>query len=151
MDTVPPTTKRCLDHERVSELPGVLPSFFLRLDWPAAPGYNRNVSLLSKLLGTDLVVQEPQRLGIWPNEHDTQPLTEVREPGFFGEEAPANPGCIGLGNYERLLDMFKIQVAALALSISMVDERCRSDAYRIVGLAHKHRLAVGLGEQCHCR
>src|SRR6266568_4790915 len=125
MDTELPTINRFLDHERVSELLGVLPGLCLRLDCSAAPGCNRNVSPLSKLLGMDLVAQELQRLGIWSKEHDTQPLAKVREPGFFSDETPANPGCIGLGNYEGLLNMFRIQVAALVPSVSPVDDRCQ--------------------------
>src|SRR5271169_6341527 len=110
---------------------------------------NRNVSLLSKFPGTDLVAQEPQRLGIWPNEHDTEPLAEIRKPGFFGEAAPADPGSIGLSNNQRLFDTFRVQITAPTLSVSRVEKRWWTNAHRVVGLTHKHRLSVRLSEQCH--
>ena len=90
---------------------------------------------MSSLLGASIPI--PQALDGLGEEEESPALRavvlkisdSVRKGAAFSSALEDHP--------RRLLDTVEIQVAALTLSIALVDERCRTDAHRIIGLVHK--------------
>jgi len=116
------------------------------LDSAIARRRNRDVGLLRELPGADFVAEEAQYTSTWSYEYDAEPFTEVGKPVFLGLETPTGPDRRDLCSQQRLFNTFTILVAAFRLPIAPIDEGCRADRDGIVGLAHKHCLAVRLGE-----
>ncbi len=61
--------------------------------------------------------------GVGTDEHDVQPLAQLRELGILGDEAPSDPGRVGPRDHERALERVVIQVAAAAVALFVDDGR----------------------------
>ena len=123
-----------LDHERVAEPLGVLPSLGDRSHWPAAPGRDRHAGGLGQPLGADLVAEPAHDLAARTDEGHAEPGAQIGERGVLGHEAPADPGGVGAGPTQRVGEAVEVEVGA-----------GRADEVALVSLADEHGATVGLG------
>ena len=81
------------------------------------------------MLGRDRVTQPPRRDRIGSDEHDPEPVAELRELGVVGCERAANPCGVRAACPQRMLGPAVVQARGL------------------VGVAHEPRVPVGLRVQ----
>jgi hypothetical protein len=65
----------------------------------------------------------------------------------LGDEAPAGPGRVRPGRDQGSFEPLVVQIGVDLVAGALVEHRGRTDADRLVGLAHEPRLPVGLGVQ----
>ncbi len=138
---------RSLDQNGESEPFGVRVGLFDRFDGSVAPGSNGDADRFCQPLCRDLVAQQSDRVAGRPDEHDAHASAEIGEVGLLGHEAPPDPGGVDSRLSKRLLDPSVVQVPALPVRVTGVDERRRAEAHGFVRLADEHRVPVRVREE----
>ena len=137
-DAAPPAARGGLDHQREADLLRGGARGLDVGDRAAAPGRHRHADALGDALRLDLVAEPPHRLGARSDERDAQPLAQRGELGPLGHEAPARPHRVRAAGDERPLELGEVEVGHRAHVVRVV----RADEHGLVGLAHRHRVAV---------
>lgn len=137
-DAAPAATGGGLEHERVADVLGGGQRRLDGVDTAAAPRRHRDADLLGDQLGADLVAELVHGLGARADEGHPDLLTQFREGRILGHETPTDPGRIGLGDTQRLLERLQVEIRARRSGAQVVGD---------VGLAHEGGVAVDIGVQ----
>ena len=137
-DAPAPAAGGGLDHEREADLLGGLRGGLGVGDGPAAPGRHRDAHALGDPLGLDLVPEPLHGLRARAHERDPEALAEGGELGALGDEAPAGPDGVGPAGDQHALELGEVEVGHGPHVVGVVG----ADEHGLVGLAHRHRVAV---------
>ena len=146
-DPAPPAAGAGFDHQGVAEPLRGEERLFGGRHRPPAPRHDRYAGSLGHPLGGDLVAEPAHDRGGRAYEHDSLSFQHLDELGLLGDEAPARPHRLRARLTEGAQQARKVEVAALAVAVPRVDEERGAEVVGLVGLAHEHGLAVGLGEE----
>src|SRR5579864_5180266 len=144
-NAVTASSRRGLHQQRKTHALGVRQRVGKSIHRPAAPWGNRDPRLFCETLGGDLVTQLSHHIAAGSNENDFHFAAEIRKGGVLGHETPAHPGRIGMGCRQRLLQPRVVEVAALGTERTLFRKLRGAERDSLVGLAHEHGMAIGLG------
>jgi hypothetical protein len=99
-----------LKHDGVTELRGVGGRILRVDDRPAAPRHDGDIHLLREPFGRNLLAEHAHAGAVWPGEDNALLLAPLRERRLLGEEAPADPGHVGLGHAQRGDDPLLVEI-----------------------------------------
>ena len=129
--------RRCLDHDRISDLVGDLQRVLGVGDHAEMPGNGGYFGSRRRLLALDLVAHGGDRLGIGSDEDDAGPRQRLGKSLALGEKAVAGMHRLGAGAFAGVDDLVDDQIA--------FGRRRRTDGHGLVGHFDVQRVAVGLG------
>src|SRR5690606_4305541 len=126
-----------LDDQGEADGLGRLDGLFDRLDLAVRAGDDGDARVLHGLLGGDLVAHDADVFRLRPDEGHAVGFDDLGEAGVLGQEAVAGVDRLGAGDLGRRDDRGDVQIG--------LGRRRRADADALVGQAHPHGAAVGLG------
>ena len=127
-----------LEHERVADPRGRGLGVLEGVDAAAAPRRDGHADLLGDELAADLVAELAHRLGARADEGDADALAQLGEGRVLGDEAPADPGGVGVRLAQGALEDGVVEVGA---------RRRGTEVVGVVALADEHRPPLALGVQ----
>src|SRR5580704_13172834 len=74
-------------------------------------------------------------------------MAEVGKCGVLGHKTPAHPYCVRACLRQREFEPSIVDVTALGLLCVWVDNLSGTETHSLVGLTHKHAMAIRLGEK----
>src|SRR5699024_351270 len=125
-----------LEHEWITDLRGRMLGPSEVGDGAPTPRRYRYPYLLGQQFRADLVTEPTHRLGARADEVDAQLFAQLHESGVLGDESPADPGGVGTGVDERLLQHREVQIRPVG---------SLAETVRVVGLPNECRSTVDVG------
>jgi hypothetical protein len=117
------------------------------LDRTATPRSDRNICLLGKEFGSDLVAYAAHNIAIGTDEDDVHLPAEVGEGSLFCDESPTHPDGFGSCRGKGALQAGVLDITGLALlRVGVKDSSC-AQADGFICFADKHGVALTFGEQ----
>ena len=146
-DAAPASAGSRLQEHGVAEELGLRGCLLGLVDRAAAPGDDRDISLLSEPFRGHLVAERPDGGAVGADEADAGLLAPLCEGSSLGDEAPAHPDRVAGGRDEGLDDGCLVEVARLAVPVPRVEVGRRAEVDRLVRLLHEPGLGIGVGVQ----
>jgi hypothetical protein len=139
-------SRRGFNKDGVAQVFGVMESVGQGFCRTSAPGHDRDVRLLRKPLGGDLVADAAHGIAIWADEHNAHVAAEVGEGGMLGHEAPSHPYGFRARHAQSPRQVYIIHVAAVQLLGLRIKHMRGAEVHGLVSFANEHRIAVRVSE-----